>query len=122
MEEDAEGIRLHHAVIGCAGGELKLLQARKQRSDNSRYGQPAERLSACGPRHQRLDQHDDNADERENDFGQDAEETLCLVHRFSATLLPVVLIFTATGDVRYGEVRSTLFTSPMTESLMARIQ
>ncbi len=83
MEEDAEGIGLHDAEVRGAGREMKLPCAGGEGGDHGEHAEPADRFAVGGARQERIDQHDEDAGDGEDDFGKDTRE----LHLFD---LPVV--------------------------------
>ncbi len=83
MEEDAEGIGLHNAEVGGAGREMKLPGAGGKGRDHGEHAEPADGFAVGGARQHRIDHHDEDAGDGEDDFGKDTGE----LHLFD---LPVV--------------------------------
>ena len=81
VEEDAEGVGLHDAVVGGAGREVKLPRAGCKGCHHGQDAEPASGFAACGARQQGIDQHDEDAGEGKDDLGEDA----CELHGYCAS-------------------------------------
>src|SRR5487761_1063750 len=74
MEEDGEGVNLDGAGEGCDDAKVKLIPACDACGHSAEDGKPAKRLTACGRRQQRLNKHDEDADDGEDVLRQESND------------------------------------------------
>ena len=117
MKEDAEGIGLQDAEVGGAGREAKLPGAGGECRQHGQDAEPSDTLAARGARQERIDQHDEDAGDGEDDLGKDAVDGIDLhvigpPHRTNGPA----------GDAAVGWATAGGLLNPCTPPSMARIQ
>ncbi len=88
MEEDAEVVDPQHVIEAEAGKlRLRLVDGGGDGGNGSKGGKHAQTLAAASGGQQRLDEHDDHAPDREDDFRKNADVIGGCWHGYLSTVL-----------------------------------